>query len=157
MTRHNKSCFRLLVLLSAPSLMAQATSSVQLLDGHFVGTWIGINQDCSLTPMRALNLRVTVVEDPRKHRLQMDYEYVDPGQSTTEQYRRLLTFEPATSIVVIDRKGFGGKQRQRAYGLDVVLRKGYGDFTLHAIVRYQGDKHAVERADYHLSADKWNY
>lgn len=157
MIRYDRFCFSLFALLSTSPLIAQATPSVQTLDQHFAGTWVGVNEDYTVTPERTLDLTVTVVEDPRKHRLSMEYVYSGPRKSVPEHYKRFVVFEPATSTVLIDRKGSGGKQRQRADGLDALLKNGYGDLTLHATVRYKGDEHAVERAEYHLTPDTWDY
>lgn len=146
------SCVAVFILLIASRLIAQVISPAQLVDKHLIGTWSGVSHDYTVTPFATHQITITVVADPKKRGLDMDYFYVDEGK----HYPRLVVFEPSRGTVFIDRKEFG-KERQRADGLNEFLRTGYGDLTLWARVLFQGDHHAEEKAEYHLSPDSWHY
>lgn len=149
-----------MVLLLLPSAAfasaAQSGSSLQTVQDHFAGTWVGINHDYTVNPATTSKITITARKDKREGRLDMEYAYVEQGKSTEARYKRFIVFEPKTSTVFIDRKGWG-KGHLAADGLDEFLRNGYGSFTLHRVVRYKGDNHAIERADYHLSPDSWSF
>ncbi|HEX5283656.1 MAG TPA: hypothetical protein VFW30_06015 [Bryocella sp.] len=151
-----KTVVALLMFSSVQSLVAQTSSQLQTLNDHFVGTWVGTNHDYSVNPVTTSSVTITVTEDKRKHRLNMEYVYVEAGKLTETRYRRYIVVEPATSTVFINRKG-QGKEHLAADGLDELLRNGYGDFTLRGTAWYRGDHHALVRNDYHLSPDTWSY
>jgi hypothetical protein len=157
MARSLRLLLVLLLLMSTASKGgAQSSSPLQTLQEHFAGTWVGINHDYTVNPAITTKITITTRKDKREGRLDMEYAYVDQGKSTEKRYKRFVIFKPETSMVFIDRKG-EGKQHLKADGLDELLRSGYGSFTLHGVVCYKGDKHAISRADYHLSPDSWSY
>ena len=134
---------------------AQSGSLLQTVQEHFAGIWVGINHDYTVNPANTSKITITVRKDQHEGRLDMEYVYGGEGKPI-ERYKRRVIFEPKTSTVFIDRKGFG-KEHLVADHLDEFLRNGYGDFTLHGVVDHKGDHHAFSKIDYHLSPDNWSY
>lgn len=150
------ACVGLFVVALLVPHRAQSQSPLESLNQHFVGRWVGVNHDFTKSPEQDLALSITVATDKHGRKLDMDYVYSRPTTSQVEEYKRRVVFEPDTSTVVIDRKKLG-KQRQRAGGLDALLRDGYGELVLHGVVRYNGDKQAIERTLWHISPEAWSY
>ncbi len=123
---------------------------------HFTGTWVGTNHNYMVSPMATSKITITVVQDKRRDRLDMDYAYLDAGETKEKHLKRFLVIEPSTSSIFINRKG-EGKVDFQVDGFDELLRKGLGDFTLHGTARYKGDAHAVSRTEYHLAPAEWKY
>lgn len=156
MSRFGKTTAALFIFFAVLPLIAQTNSPLQTLNDHFVGTWVGTNHDYSVNRVTTSHVIVTVTEDRRKNRLNMEYVYVEAVKSTVTHYKRYVVIEPASSTVFINRNR-EGKQHLAASGLDDLLRNGYGDFTLRGTAWYNGDHRAVVRYDYHLSPDTWSY
>ncbi len=146
-----------LLLSHLPSQsLPQTEQEVQALREHFTGTWVGINHNYMVSPVATAKITITVAQDRRPDRLDMDYAYLDAGKTKEKHFKRLLVIERATSSIFIDRKG-EGKMDFRVDHLDELLQKGYGDFTLHGTARYKGDERAVVRSEYHLRPTEWSY